>query len=87
MGERLCRQVSGGYWIKASIVFFCLALAGFFSSVQECLSRTESRRRRTVWWSLLAAGMIGGLLLVILFDMSPAKYELEQPSLLGRLFF
>ena len=74
-----------GLWVKAAIVFFCLALVGFFWLVIEKFAR--GRRTSMVWWSILAIGMIGGLLLVILFDMSAPQYALKKPSFLGRIFF
>ena len=74
-----------GLWVKAAIVFFCLALIGFFWLVIEKFA--SGRRTSMVWWSILAIGMIGGLLLVILFDMSAPQYALKKPSFLGRIFF
>jgi len=74
-----------GLWIKAAIALFCLALVGFFRLVIDRYAR--GRQGLTVWLSISAIGMICGLLLVILFDMSAPQYVLKKPSLLGRIFF
>lgn len=67
-----------GWWIKASILTFCVALVGFFRR----LSRTEARDMAGVWRGFavlsMASLMIGGLVLVAVFDLSPKQYELIE---------
>jgi hypothetical protein len=74
-----------GVWIKASIAVFAGALA--------LLYRTFSARFATGWrgvlialaFQVLAAGMVGGLVLVAIFDISPRQFEVvEDLERLGR---
>ena len=75
-----------GLWIKLSIAIFCLALADF---VRLAINRFSDRPYAGLlkfWWLLLATAMIGGLVLVVLFDMSPAEFRLREPNALSKLF-
>lgn len=74
-----------GLWIKGSIAFFCLALADFFRAVIGHFSGRPFAGILKFWWLLLATAMIGGLALVVLFDMSPAQFQFHGPNLLSRL--
>jgi hypothetical protein len=74
-----------GLWIKGAIVFFCLALVGFFHAVIGQFSSRRFAGLLKFWWLLLATAMIGGLALVVLFDMSPAQYQFEGPNWFSRL--
>jgi hypothetical protein len=69
-----------GLWIKGSIVLFCAALCLFK------LERLRSYRAGVIghslwiWNVFLSIGLIAGLLMVALFDMSPPQFEYSQPS-------
>lgn len=75
-----------GLWIKGSIAFFCFALAGFFRAVIGHFSGRPFAGAMKFWWLSLATAMIGGLVLVVLFDMSPAQLRFHGPNWLSRLF-
>jgi hypothetical protein len=67
-----------GIWIKAGMGTFCLALVEFFRR----LARVEAADMRGVWRGfavlIMATMMIGGLMLVALFDLSPRQYRLIE---------
>ena len=67
-----------GWWIKGAIATFCLALVDFFGP----LARREARDMRGVWRGfgvlVMSALMVGGLLLVAVFDISPKQYEIIE---------
>ena len=75
-----------GLWIKFSIALFCLALADFVRVVIKHFSGHSFARLLKFWWLLLATAMIGGLILVVLFDMSPSQYQWHDPSWLAGIF-
>ncbi len=74
-----------GLWIKCSIAIFCVALADFIGLVIRRFSDSRFAGVLKFWWLLLATAMIGGLVLVVLFDMSPAQYRVNEPNILTRL--
>ena len=76
-----------GFLIKGAMIFFCVALAGFFWLVNDSFAHGRRAGQMRIWWTALAAIMISGLLLVIFYDMSAAQYVYREPSWLGRLFW
>lgn len=70
-----------GLLIKLSIALFCLALADFF-----CTTAVRRSSLTKLFCLLCAAAMIGGLILVAVFDMSPAQYRGHRLNLLFQLF-
>lgn len=75
-----------GLWIKGSIVLFCLALLIFKGAKRRACGEGAMGHARWGWNVLLTAGLIAGLLLVVLYDMSPPQYTTKEPSWLGKLF-
>lgn len=75
-----------GLWIKGSIVLFCGALSILMHSRLSAL-KGDSAKEHLLWgWnSLLWLGLVGGLLLVVFFDMSPPKFEHKDPPFLKKL--
>lgn len=67
-----------GWWIKGSIAMFCLALVGLFRR----LALREAVDLAGVWRGfavlVLASLMVGGLLLVAVFDLSPRQYRMIE---------
>jgi len=67
-----------GWWIKVGMLAFCLALALFFRR----LAREEATNFAGVWRGfgvlLVGSSMIGGLVLVAVFDLSPRQYEIIE---------
>jgi len=67
-----------GWWIKVGMLTFCLALALFFRR----LAREEATDLAGVWRGfgvlLVGSSMIGGLVLVAVFDLSPRQYEIIE---------
>lgn len=74
-----------GLWIKGSIVLFCIALLIFKKARLVSCGAGLAGHSLWVWNSLLAFGMIAGLLLVALYDMSPPQFTVKDPSWLGRI--
>ncbi|PAW71378.1 MAG: hypothetical protein B9S30_00965 [Verrucomicrobiia bacterium Tous-C5FEB] len=75
-----------GLWIKGSIVLFCLALLIFKGAKRRACGEGAIGHARWGWNVLLTAGLIAGLLLVVLYDMSPPQYTTKEPSWLGKMF-
>jgi hypothetical protein len=74
-----------GVLIKISIAFFCAALADFFCGIIRWRCSPGFSLQKC-WWLLVGAAMVMGLLLVAVFDMSPAQYEYHRPNWLFRIF-
>lgn len=74
-----------GLWIKGSILLFCAALFDFIRMIIDRFSEQRFSGIWKLWWMILATAMIGGLLLVILFDMSPTQYRYHGVSWIERL--
>lgn len=72
-----------GVLIKISIALFCVALADFFYGTAQRCRRGFSLLKFA--WLVCAAAMIGGLILVAVFDMSPAQYQQHRFNFLFRL--
>lgn len=70
-----------GLWIKGSIVLFCIALLIFKRAKRRACGNGVSWG----WNAVLTFFLVAGLLLVILYDMSPPQYTLKQPSWLGKI--
>jgi len=75
-----------GIWIKMSILIFCVALTGFYRRIIEVFSRARFGGLMKFVWLLLAAAMIGGLCLVVLFDTSAPQFIYKDPPWLRELF-
>jgi hypothetical protein len=75
-----------GLWIKGSIVLFCIALLIFKSAKRRVCGEGAMGHARWGWNVLLTVGLIAGLLLVVLYDMSPPQYTTKEPSWLGKIF-
>jgi hypothetical protein len=75
-----------GLWIKLSIAIFCLALADFTGVVIRRFSDSRFAGLLKFWWLVLATAMIGGLVLIILFDMSPAQFRFHGANWFSRTF-
>lgn len=69
-----------GHWIKVSILAFCLALGIYFSLIIRRYAVGKRVGAIKAFWLILATLMIGGLLMVILFDMSASQYARRNPS-------
>ena len=74
-----------GLWIKGSIVSFCVALFIFMRARLEACGAGLRNHVLWFWNAILAFGMISGLLLVALYDMSPPQFSVKEPSWLGRI--
>lgn len=75
-----------GLWIKASIVFFCVAIAEFFSGLIRYLPQTQLAGLLNAFWILLGTVMIGGLGLVIFCDMLPYPIRVRGPQFVTKHF-
>jgi len=76
-----------GLWIKGSIVLFCGAISLLMHARVRALKGDSAKEHLLwVWNSLLWLGLVGGLLLVVLFDMSPPQFVEKEPSFLGKIF-
>jgi hypothetical protein len=75
-----------GLWIKASIVLFCIALLLFKRARLSSCGVGTLGHARWAWNGLLTFGLIAGLLLVVLYDMSPPQFTRKDPSWLGKVF-
>jgi hypothetical protein len=72
-----------GLLIKLSIALFCLALADFFRAIINHFSTHPLASILKFCWLLLATAMIGGLALVVIFDMTPPQFR--QTGIIERL--
>ena len=74
-----------GLWIKGSIILFCVAL--YLFKRERLRSYHEGVKGHSLWiWNvLLSIGLIAGLLMVALFDMSPPQFSYSHPSLWQRV--
>lgn len=74
-----------GLWIKGSIFLFIVAL--FIFKRARLRTCTNGLRGHASWgWNmLLACGLIFGLSLVALYDMSPPQFTTKEPSWFGKL--
>jgi len=71
-----------GWWIKGSIAMFCLAIIGLFRrlAVREAVDLAGVWRGFGVL--LMATLMVGGLVLVAVFDLSPRQYQIIESRVL-----
>ncbi|WP_395751670.1 DUF998 domain-containing protein [Prosthecobacter sp.] len=74
-----------GLWIKAGILCFCLAIAWFCDLAISGLARGNWLLPARLFWLFVAGAMIGGVLLVVLFDMLPDRYAEVQPGWFRKL--
>jgi hypothetical protein len=74
-----------GWFIKASIILFCMAWIVFMRPHFRAAGNHIGGHFRWGWSLLLTIGVVGGLLLVAFYDMSPPQFTVKDPSLLGRL--
>jgi Protein of unknown function (DUF998) len=70
-----------GLLVKTSIVLFCAVLWEVFRSVLSGASGWRRQAWRACLWMLL-----GGMVLVAVFDMSPQAYEFRRSNWLFRFF-
>lgn len=64
-----------GWWIKGGILCFCVALAWFCRTVLHHYAQGRWVFWSTLFWLGVTAVMITGLLLVVVFDLLPPRYE------------
>lgn len=74
-----------GWFIKASIILFCMAWIVFMRPHFRAAGNHLGGHFRWGWSLLLTIGVVGGLLLVAFYDMSPPQYSAKDPSWLGKL--
>ena len=74
-----------GLWIKAGIVCFCLAIAWFCDLAMRELAKRRWLLLGRLFWLIVTGVMIGGVLLVVLFDMLPDHYSEVQPGWFRRM--
>lgn len=74
------------YGLRVQLFSFCVALIDFIRLVILRFSDNRYAGLWKFWWLLLATALIGGLLLVVLFDMSPIQYRYHRPSWLAEIF-
>ncbi len=74
-----------GLWIKAAIVCFCLAIAWFCDLAIRKLAKGRWMLVGRLFWLSVTGVMIGGVLLVILFDMLPDHYAEVPPGWFEKL--
>lgn len=74
-----------GLWIKGSIAIFCIALLIFKRARLLSCGNGALGHTRWGWNVLLTTGLIAGLLLVVLYDMSPPQFTTKEPSWLGKI--
>lgn len=67
-------------WVKGAIVAFSLAPVDFFTFVARRVSGRGHANAMKLWWMAVATLMVGGLLMVILFDQSPTRFRYVKPS-------
>jgi hypothetical protein len=75
-----------GLLIKGSIVLFCIALLIFKRARMRSCGEGATGHARWFWNALLTFGLVSGLLLVVLYDMSPPQFTQKDPSWLGKIF-
>jgi len=74
-----------GWFIKGSIIFFCIAWMFFMRPHFRAAGESLSGHLRWGWSFILNIGVVGGLLLVAFYDMSPPQFTVKAPSWLGSL--
>jgi hypothetical protein len=74
-----------GWFIKVSIILFCMAWIVFMRPYFRAAGNHLGGHFRWGWSLLLTIGVVGGLLLVAFYDMSPPQYTAKDPSWLGKL--
>lgn len=77
--------VPEGWWIKGSIILFCFAWIIFMRPQFRIAGDHLGGHIRWAWNLLLTVGVVGGLLLVAFYDMSPPQFTQKDPSWLGKL--
>ena len=74
-----------GMFIKVAIVLFCIALLIFMrAKLRSCGEGAMGHAR---WFSttILTFGLVAGLVLVVLYDMSPPQFTQKDPSWIGKI--
>lgn len=66
-----------GLYIKASIVLFCICIGILTRNIILCYSPSKYHYCFRFWWLLLATFMIGGLLMVAIYDNKPTGGTLD----------
>ena len=75
-----------GWFIKGSIILFCIAWFLFMHPKFRSSSGNARGCFMHFWKVMLTFGVIGGLLLVVFFDVSPPQFIRNEPSWLERIF-
>jgi hypothetical protein len=74
-----------GWFIKGSIILFCIAWIVFMRPHFRAAGDHLGGHVHWGWSFLLTIGVVGGLLLVAFYDMSPPQFTAKDPSWLGKL--